>query len=127
MARNLLKLTVLPCLVAFVAGGFVFLITTWWTSRLEISIVIVNDSGLEVESVIIEGTGSKAHISKMAVGSVTQLKYRIPGEGTYVLTAKLRGGQPISTPPGLYIESGDLVIELIEKDEIKTFVRKSIY
>jgi hypothetical protein len=44
-----------------------------------------------------------------------------------VLTAKLQGGQPISTPPGLYIESGDLVIELIEKDKIKTFVRKSNY
>ncbi|MBI5429304.1 MAG: hypothetical protein HY938_02475 [Nitrosomonadales bacterium] len=127
MARNLLKFTVLPCLVAFAAGGLVFLAVTWWSSRLEISIVILNDSGLEVEGVVIEGTGSKVHISKIGVGAVTQLKYRIPGEGTYVLSAKLREGQSISTSTGLYVESGDLVIEVIERDAIKTFVQKSSY
>jgi hypothetical protein len=127
MARNLLKLTVLPCLIAFAAGGLVFLVATWWPSRLETSIVILNDSGLDVEGVVIDGTGSKVHISKIGVGAVTQLKYKIPGEGTYVLTAKLRDGQSISTLPGLYIESGDLVIEVIERHAVKTFVHKGSY
>jgi len=112
---------------AFAAGGLVFLAATWWLSRLETAIVILDDSGLEVESIVIDGSGSKVLISKIGVGAATQLKYNIPGEGTYVLTAKLREGQSISTPPGLYVESGDLVIEVIERYTIKTFVHKSSY